>query len=74
MIGVILNLAVWFAIHTVFAEVLPFAGGPLRIDAPVLASLDPNALGLAAVAVQAVFRLKVAWSRSWLAAPRPASS
>lgn len=58
VVGVILNLAVWFTIHTLFGEVrdLPFAGG--SIDLPVLATLDVPALLLALGALVAVFRFK----------------
>ncbi|GJE45585.1 chromate efflux transporter [Methylobacterium soli] len=59
VVGVILNLAVWFALHTIFAEVRPFAAGPIRVDLPVLASLNPYALLLAVAALVAVFRFKV---------------
>jgi chromate transporter len=59
VVGVILNLAVWFALHTLFAEVRPFAAGPIRFDVPVLSSLNPWALLLAAGAIIAVFRFKV---------------
>ncbi|MBN4097918.1 chromate efflux transporter [Methylobacterium sp. OT2] len=59
VVGVILNLAVWFALHTVFAEKRPFAAGPVRFDVPVPSSLNPWALALSAAAVLAVFRLKV---------------
>ncbi|GEP05264.1 chromate efflux transporter [Methylobacterium oxalidis] len=56
VVGVILNLAVWFALHTVFAEVRPVWLGPLRLDVPNLASLDPFALALTLGALVAVFR------------------
>jgi chromate transporter len=58
VVGVILNLALWFGIHTLFAQVraVPFAGG--SIDLPVIASLDPAALLLALAAGVALFRLK----------------
>ncbi|KQP94078.1 chromate transporter [Methylobacterium sp. Leaf113] len=59
VVGVILNLAVWFALHTIFAQVTPFVAGPLRFDVPVLASLNPWALLLSAAAILAVFRFKV---------------
>jgi chromate transporter len=59
VVGVILNLAVWFALHTIFAEVRPISAGPIRIDAPVLASLNLFALLLSAAALVAVFRFKV---------------
>jgi chromate transporter len=58
VVGVILNLAIWFAIHTVFRAVRPFAAGPLRLDVPVLASLDIWALLLSAGAVVAMLRFK----------------
>jgi chromate transporter len=58
VVGVILNLAIWFAIHTLFAEVRPFALGPFSFDVPVLASGDPAALLLSLAAAIAVFRFK----------------
>ncbi|WP_288287785.1 chromate efflux transporter [uncultured Sphingobium sp.] len=58
VVGVILNLAIWFAIHTIFREVRPFAAGPLRFDVPVLASVDLWALLLSAVAILAMLRFK----------------
>jgi chromate transporter len=53
VVGVILNLAVWFALHTVFGRVVSF--GPL--DLPDPASLDVVALALTLGAIVAVFRL-----------------
>ena len=58
IVGVVLNLAIWFALHTLFAEVREVRGGGLRFDVPVLASLDLPALILAAIALVAVFRFK----------------
>jgi chromate transporter len=58
VVGVILNLALWFAIHTLFRTVAPIAAGPFRFDAPVFASLDPWALLLTAAAIVAVLRFK----------------
>ncbi|MCJ2037536.1 chromate efflux transporter [Methylobacterium sp. J-059] len=58
VVGVILNLAVWFALHTLFARLEPVALGPIRLELPVLASLNPWALVLAVAALVAVFRLK----------------
>jgi chromate transporter len=56
--GVILNLAVWFALHTLFHEVarIDFAGLGLQI--PVLRSLDVAALGLTLAAAVLIFRVK----------------
>ena len=59
VVGVVLNLALWFAIHTIFRSVHPIAAGPFRFDMPVLASVDPWALAIAAAAILAMFRLKV---------------
>ena len=58
VVGVILNLAVWFALHTIFAEARPLMAGPIRFDVPVLSSLNPWALALAASAILVVFRFK----------------
>jgi chromate transporter len=55
VVGVILNLAIWFAIHTVFLQTVPVQGYGLNFDAPVLASLDVWALILSAVAMMAIF-------------------
>jgi chromate transporter len=59
VVGVVLNLAVWFALHTLFRATLPVEAGPLRFDAPVLASADPWAALLALAAIVAVFRLRI---------------
>jgi chromate transporter len=58
VVGVILNLALWFAIHTLFRSVAPIVAGPFRFDAPVVTSLDPWALLLSAAAIIAVLRFK----------------
>jgi chromate transporter len=59
VVGVVLNLAIWFAIHTLFRETLPVAAGPLRFDMPVLTSIDPWAAVLALAAIVAMFRWNV---------------
>jgi chromate transporter len=58
VVGVVLNLAIWFAIHTIFSEVRPIRWGPLGFDAPVLSSVNVWALLLSAAAVVAMFRFK----------------
>jgi chromate transporter len=58
VVGVILNLAVWFALHTWFREARPVRALGVGFDAPVPASLDPWALALSAAAVIAIFRFK----------------
>ena len=59
VVGVILNLAVWFALHAMFGEVRETALGPVRFSVPVLASLDPWAALLAAGALVAMLRFEV---------------
>jgi chromate transporter len=59
VVGVILNLAIWFAVHSIFREVTRVRGYGLSFDAPVLGSIDMWALALSGVAVAAVFRFKI---------------
>jgi chromate transporter len=59
VVGVILNLGVWFAVHTLFAAVRPVRWGPLGFDAPVLSSVNGWALALSAAAIAAAFRFKI---------------
>ena len=58
VVGVILNLAVWFALHTWFREAHPLRWMGLSFDAPVLPSLEPWALALSTAALVAIFRFK----------------
>ncbi len=59
VVGVILNLAIWFAIHVVWREVARVEAGPLSLELPVIASVDWAAAILSALALLAVFRLKL---------------
>jgi chromate transporter len=59
VVGVILNLAVWFALNLLFAETQPFAAAGLRLDVPVPHSVDPAAVMLTAAAIVATFRFRV---------------
>jgi chromate transporter len=59
VVGVVLNLAVWFAIHTVFREFDPVRHGPLAFDAPRWASIDGWAFAISVAAAIAIFRFKV---------------
>jgi chromate transporter len=59
VVGVILNLAVWFALHVVFAHVGESWFGPARLFVPDVASLDPGALALAASAMVAMLRFRL---------------
>jgi chromate transporter len=59
VVGVILNLAVWFGLHVLFGEVREVEGLGMSLDIPVLATIDPAALVLTLAAVVAVFHLKI---------------
>jgi chromate transporter len=59
VVGVVLNLAIWFAIHSIFRQTVPVRAFPFAFDAPVLASVDGWALALALAAAIAIFRFKV---------------
>lgn len=59
VVGVILNLAIWFALHVVFARVTDVWVGPLRLYTPDAATLDPFALALAIAAAIALLRFKL---------------
>jgi len=59
VVGVVLNLAIWFAVHTVFREVTPVRAYGLAFDAPVLGSADLWALALSVAAMIAIFQFKI---------------
>ena len=59
VVGVILNLSIWFALHTVFRETAPVRSSGLSFDMPILSSIDVPALALAIAAAAAVFRFKL---------------
>jgi chromate transporter len=67
VVGVILNLAVWFALHTIFAETFRVNGLGFSFDAPVFASVNPWALALSLAAAIAIFRLKAGMIQTLLA-------
>jgi chromate transporter len=57
VVGVILNLSLWFAAHVFFAVVAPVDWGPLSTIAPDPATLDARAVAIAVVAGFLLFRL-----------------
>jgi len=57
VLGVILNLALWFGIHALFSDVAERTVGPLRLLVPKWSSLDVAALVIAAAASLALLRL-----------------
>jgi chromate transporter len=59
VVGVIANLAVYFAVHTLFDQTSRFTAGPLAFDVPELGSLQPAPLAITALGCFLVF------SRNW---------
>jgi chromate transporter len=65
VVGVILNLAIWFALHTVFRETRPtLLFGAIPFDVPIPASINVWSLSLSLAAMVALFRFKanVIWT------------
>jgi chromate transporter len=58
VVGVILNLAVWFGLQVLFATLRPVHWLGATLDVPVLASANIPSIVLAAAAAVAVFRFK----------------
>ncbi|MBU1314792.1 MAG: chromate efflux transporter [Alphaproteobacteria bacterium] len=58
VVGVILNLAVWFGLHVLFREVTTLTLGPLLWDLPVLSSVNWPSLILTLLAAVALFALR----------------
>lgn len=50
VVGVILNLSLWFALHVLFAVLTPVTLGPIAVDLPQLATLRWHVLPLTALA------------------------
>jgi chromate transporter len=60
VVGVIANLAIYFATHTLFAQSRDYDAGPLHLDLPVLTSVQPVALLIGTAAMVMTFKLR--WS------------
>jgi chromate transporter len=58
VVGVILNLAVWFGLQVLFAKLVPHQFLGATVDVPVLTSANIPSIVLAAAAAIAVFRFK----------------
>jgi chromate transporter len=59
VVGVILNLSIWFALHTLFRDATRVRSFGLSFDRPILSSIDIAALVLAVAAATAVFRFNL---------------
>ncbi|MBX5461825.1 MAG: chromate efflux transporter [Steroidobacteraceae bacterium] len=64
VVGVILNLSVWFAVHTLFGEVRGERIGLFQFERPVWHTVEPGALVLTVAALVATLRYKLgmAWT------------
>jgi chromate transporter len=60
VVGVIANLALFFAVHTLFRETKTIDGGPVHLTVPVWHTARPVSFAIAAVAAVLTFRLR--WS------------
>ena len=60
VVGVIANLAIFFAIHTLFADAATRAWGPVHLQVPEPSSVKPLSLAIALLAAFLLFRQK--WS------------
>ena len=67
VVGVVLNLAVWFALHVLFATLRPAEWFGIHLDVPVLSSINLPSLALTIGAMVAVFRFKIGMIRVLLA-------
>ncbi len=67
IVGVILNLSIWFAAHVFFRNIGTFEAGPLRMILPDLASLDPWAVGIALITALLLLVLHAGIGRTLLA-------
>lgn len=66
VVGVILNLSVWFAMHVVFRDVQTWSGFGMKLSVPTLASVDVAALILGTAAMLAMLRYHVSLLRTLL--------
>jgi chromate transporter len=64
VVGVIANLALWFGLRVVFAQLERVPLGPAAFDLPVLATLQPAALVLSVLAAGLLFGLKLGLART----------
>jgi chromate transporter len=59
VVGVVLNLAIWFALHVLFAEQWLMQALGMRLDVPILSSVNIPSLALTIGATIAVFRFRI---------------
>jgi chromate transporter len=59
VVGVILNLGIWFSLHTIFGEVNHREYGQLNIPFPNLMTIDWGAVAITLIALILYFKLKL---------------
>ena len=59
VVGVVLNLGVWFAIHTLFTRVEDRSLGPVTLPVPDTATFSPMLALIAVLATIALFRFRI---------------
>jgi chromate transporter len=57
--GVVLDLAVWFALHTAFSDVPERTYGPFTVAVPDISTINVASVGISIVAAVLVFRLRL---------------
>ena len=55
----VLSLAVWFALHTMFGSVTDEVYGPLHVPVPDWSTISGVSIAISAVAALLVFRVKI---------------
>jgi len=64
VVGVILNLSLWFALHVLFGTVTKTTAGPVTLWQPELMTLDWRVILLSIVS--GVLLLKLHWNVLWV--------
>ena len=59
VVGVVLNLAVWFSMHVLFGRVDDVRHGPLIVHSPDWGTLRPGPLAIAVLAAALLFRFRL---------------
>lgn len=59
VVGVVLNLAVWFSIHTLFRQVNDVSAYWIRLPLPVLSTVEPIAVLISIGALSGILRFRV---------------
>jgi chromate transporter len=64
VVGVVLNLSIWFGLHVIFARVNEQRWGVIRLLVPDLSSIDLVALAINVFACLAMFQFKIGMGRT----------